>query len=207
MNTSSSQCGAALPRFYLIVDNAEWLETLLPTGLKLVQLRIKDKPVAHLKTQIRDAQALCKAADCQLIVNDYWDIAADAGCDYVHLGQGDINTADIQQLKAAGIRIGISTHDRAELDRALALEPDYIALGPIYETILKKMKWNPQGLDKLSRWKSRIAPIPLVAIGGLTPERGVMALDSGADSVCVVTDVLLHKDPVQRVKEWLTVTG
>ena len=125
----------------------------------------------------------------------------------MHLGQGDINTADIQQLKAAGIRIGISTHDRAELDRALALEPDYIALGPIYETILKKMKWNPQGLDKLSRWKSRIAPIPLVAIGGLTPERGVMALDSGADSVCVVTDVLLHKDPVQRVKEWLTVTG
>ncbi len=207
MNNHSSHSSTVLPRFYLIVDNAQWLEELLPTGLKLVQLRIKDKPESYVKSQIRLAQSLCEEAGCQLIVNDYWHLAAEAGCNYVHLGQGDLDTADTLQLKAAGIKIGISTHDRAELDRAMALEPDYIALGPVYETILKKMEWRPQGLSKLTRWKSRISTKPLVAIGGLTPQRGVLALQAGADSVCVVTDVLLHENPADRVREWLSVTG
>ena len=101
----------------------------------------------------------------------------------------------------------MSTHDKAELARALALKPDYIALGPIYATLLKKMPWRPQGLEKLARWKSAIGSTPLVAIGGFTPDRAMAAYEHGADSVCVVTDVAQHNDPVERVKQWLSLTS
>jgi len=131
--------------------------------------------------------------------------ALQVGIAAVHLGQSDLDGADIAALRAAGIRLGISTHDRAELDRALALAPDYVALGPIHATQLKVMPWRPQGVSKLARWKLRIGSIPLVAIGGFTPERARDAFAQGADSVCVVTDVLRHPDPVARVREWLTV--
>lgn len=196
----------SLAPFYLIVDDVQWLRRLLPLGVRLVQLRIKDRPVQALSQSIREARDLCHEYGCQLIVNDYWQLALELDCDYVHLGQEDLDSADVKAIKAAGIRLGISTHDSSELQRALTHNPDYIALGPVYETILKKMKWAPQGLDKLSVWKERIGDIPLVAIGGLTPERGKLALAAGADSVCVVTDVLRNADPEARVAQWLTAT-
>ena len=105
----------------------------------------------------------------QLVVNDYWQLALEEGCDFVHLGQGDLAGADLAALRRAGVRLGVSTHDHAELERALALHPDYVALGPIYPTLLKVMPWAPQGLARLSEWKRRIGALPLVAIGGLTP--------------------------------------
>jgi thiamine-phosphate pyrophosphorylase len=68
------------------------------------------------------------------------------------------------------------------------------------------MRWAPQGLERIGIWKQRIGQVPLVAIGGLTPERGTAALVAGADSVAVVTDVLLNADPEARCREWLDVT-
>src|SRR5690606_40209763 len=103
--------------------------------------------------------------------------------------------------------VGVSTHDGAELDRALAVGPDYVALGPVWPTILKKMPWAPQGLDRVTDWKRRVGALPLVAIGGLTPERGRAALDAGADVVAAVTDITLHPDPEARMREWLEVTA
>jgi thiamine-phosphate pyrophosphorylase len=121
----------------------------------------------------------------------------------VHLGQGDLDGADLAAIRAAGLRLGVSTHDEAELARALAAGPDYVALGPIWPTLLKRMPWAPQGLAKLALWKRRLgAAIPLVAIGGLTPERARAALAAGADSAAVVTDVLRHPDPEGRAREW-----
>ena len=192
----------ALDRFYLIVDDAGWLERLLPHGVRLAQLRVKDFPELELRAQIRRARDLCAAAGAQLIVNDHWRLALDEGCDYVHLGQGDLDDADLPAIRRGGLRLGVSTHDHAELDRALAAEPDYVALGPIWPTLLKEMPWAPQGLDRLGDWKRRIGPIPLVAIGGLTPERARAALAAGADSAAVVTDVLRHPDPEARAREW-----
>ncbi len=191
-----------LDRFYLIVDDAAWLERLLPHGVRLAQLRVKDRPSAELRPQVRAARDLCAAASAQLIVNDHWRLAIEEGCDYVHLGQGDLDEADLPAIRTAGVRLGISTHDDAELDRALACFPDYVALGPIYPTLLKKMPWAPQGLAKLGLWKARIGAIPLVAIGGLTPQRARAALAAGADSAAVVTDVLRHPSPEARVGEW-----
>ncbi len=192
-----------LSRVYPIVDSAAWVARLLPLGAQLIQLRIKQQPERHLRREIAAARALCAGAGAQLIVNDYWQLALELGCDWVHLGQGDLDSADIPELRRAQVRIGISTHDHAELERALAWAPDYVALGPIYPTLLKQMPWAPQGLARLSEWKRRIGGIALVAIGGLTVERlgGVFA--AGADSAAVVTDIVRHPQPEQRLHEWL----
>ena len=196
-----------LQRFYLIVDSTENLESFLSAGVRCVQLRMKDKSTEDYRAEIRTAKTLCAKHKCQLIVNDYWQLAIEEGCDAIHLGQEDLSGADVAQIKNANIKLGISTHDKAELAIALSHQPDYIALGPIYATLLKKMKWRPQGLDKLQRWKNAVGDIPLVAIGGFTPERASGAFEHGADSVCVVTDILMHPSPVERVSEWLSVVA
>lgn len=195
-----------LDRFYPIWDSTDWMRRLLPLGVKLVQLRIKDMQDEALRTEIREARALSEAHDCQLIVNDYWRIAIDEGCDYVHLGQEDLDDADVPAIRRAGIRLGISTHDHAELDRALSFEPDYVALGPIYPTILKKMKWHEQGLDRLREWRGLVGDLPLIAIGGFTIERAAGAFEAGADVVSVVTDITLNSDPDARCGEWVQAT-
>lgn len=198
--------GVQLDPFYLIVGNADWAERLVPLGVKLVQLRIKDRTDADIASQIKAATKVCAAHDCQLIINDYWWLALELGCNFVHLGQEDLDGADLAAIRAAGIRLGVSTHDPAELVRALALKPDYVALGPVFETVLKKMKWAPQGLERVAQWKKQAMDVPLVAIGGLTPDRAQDVLGQGADSAAVVTDILRHPDPEGRTREWLAAT-
>ncbi|WP_432345257.1 thiamine phosphate synthase [Shinella yambaruensis] len=196
-----------LDPFYLIVDSADWIDRLVPVGVKLVQLRMKNTPDYRLRDEIRRAKATCAEHGCQLIVNDYWQIAIEEGCDYVHLGQEDLATADVGAIRAAGMKLGLSTHDDAELDIALAARPDYVALGPVWPTILKKMKWAPQGVERLRDWKTRIAPLPLVAIGGLNPDRLSAVFENGADSAAVVTDITLNADPEARTREWIARTA
>ena len=195
-----------LDPFYPIFDSAEWCERLVPQGIRLVQLRIKDRTEAELRAEIRAAKTVCAAHDCQLIVNDYWRLAIEEGCDFVHLGQEDLDGADLDAVRAAGLRLGVSTHDDAELDRALATKPDYVALGPVYPTILKQMRFGPQGLERVGEWKRRVGAMPLVAIGGLTVERAPGVLEAGADILSAVTDITLNPDPEARVREWLAVT-
>jgi thiamine-phosphate pyrophosphorylase len=192
-----------LARVYPIVDSAKWVGRLLPLGVRLVQLRMKSGSAGELCSEIRGANALCSRAGAQLVVNDHWSLAMAEGCNFVHLGQGDLDMADVPALRKAGIRIGISTHDDAELARALALQPDYVALGPIYPTLLKVMPWSPQGLERIAEWKRRVGKTPLVAIGGLTVERLPGVFDAGADIAAVVTDIVKSLDPEARTREWL----
>lgn len=198
---------APLPRFYPIFDRASWLERLLPLGIKLVQLRVKDLPEAETRAEIRRARDLCAAHGAILVVNDYWRLAIDEGCAWVHLGQEDLDDADIPAIRAAGLKLGLSTHDEAELDRALALAPDYLALGPVYPTILKIMRWHEQGLARVTEWKAKIGALPLVAIGGMSVERAAGAFAAGADVVSAVTDITLNPDPESRVRQWLEATS
>jgi len=193
-------------RFYPIFDSADWIERLVPLGIKLVQLRIKDVPPNVVSAHIQRAKSVCARHDCTLIVNDYWQAAIDAGCDYIHLGQEDLDGADITAIRAAGLRLGISTHDKAELARAMALAPDYIALGPVYPTILKKMKWHEQGLAKLTTWRELIGETPLIAIGGMSIDRAAGAFEAGADVIAAVTDITLNESPEARVQAWLAAT-
>lgn len=195
-----------LDPFYLIVGDVARLEALVPLGVKLVQLRLKDMEEAELRRQIARGQAVCAAHGAQLVVNDYWQIALDLGCDFIHLGQEDMERADFDALRQAGVRYGLSTHDEAELDRALAHRPAYVALGPVYPTLLKKMKWAPQGLERVTRWKALVGDVPLVGIGGLTPDRLPGLFAAGADSAAVVTDIQQAEDPVARCRAWLAAT-
>jgi thiamine-phosphate pyrophosphorylase len=194
---------AKLAPFYQIVPDIGWLERIVPLGVKLVQLRIKDATREAVVSQTRRALELSRAHSCQLILNDYWDVAIETGADFIHLGQEDLQTADLGALRKAGIRFGVSTHDDAELATALAVNPDYVALGPIYETKLKVMPWAPQGLERIKLWRRKIGMLPLVAIGGLTPERATGVADAGADSLAVITDFLTASDPDARIREWL----
>ena len=193
-----------LARVYPIVDSAAWVKRLAPLGVRLVQLRIKEQPQERVRGEIREARACCAAAAMQLIVNDHWQLALEAGCDFVHLGQGDLDGADVTALRRAGVRLGVSTHDEGELSRALALQPDYVALGPIYPTLLKVMPWPAQGLERITQWKRRIGAIPLVAVGGLTLERLPGVFAAGADVAAVVTDIVRHLNPEARAREWLS---
>ncbi|MDA4844241.1 thiamine phosphate synthase [Hoeflea poritis] len=192
-----------LDPFYLIVDSAAWIRRLVPLGVRLVQLRMKDMDEMSMRREIAEAKTVCERHGCQLILNDYWQLAIELDCDFVHLGQEDLAAADLRNIRAAGIRLGISTHDEAELETALSAVPDYIALGPIYETRLKKMRWAPQGLERISDWKKQAAPLPLVAIGGLDPQRLPGVFAAGADSAAVVTDITLNDDPEGRTREWI----
>ncbi|MBQ0709282.1 MULTISPECIES: thiamine phosphate synthase [unclassified Ochrobactrum] len=196
----------ALDPFYPIFDSAKWLERMVPLGVRLVQLRIKDKDDAELRGEIRAAREICLAHDCQLIVNDYWKLAIEEGCDFIHLGQEDLDDADLDAIRNSGMKLGVSSHDEAELDRALALKPAYIALGPVYPTILKKMKWHEQGLGRVRQWKTALGDTPLVGIGGMNVERAPGVFDAGADIVSVVTDITLNPDPEARLRQWIEIT-
>ena len=194
---------ALLDVFYPIVPDATWARRIVPLGVRTLQLRYKGDDISEIRRQIAETLELCIAHDCRLIVNDHWRAAIDVGADFVHLGQEDLADADVATIKAAGVRLGISTHDPDELAIALAADPDYIALGPIWETKLKAMKWAPQGLARITDWKRRIGALPLCAIGGITPERAPDVLAAGADSVAVITDFFTHADPEMRVRQWL----
>jgi thiamine-phosphate pyrophosphorylase len=195
-----------LDPFYPIVDSAAWVARLAEVGARLIQLRVKDGDEAAVARETRDALAVCARCGALLVVNDYWRVAIDEGAPWVHLGQTDLDYANVGAVRKAGVKLGVSTHDEAELERALKLEPDYVALGPIYFTRLKAMAFAPQGLERIGEWRRRIAPIPLVAIGGLNVERAKLCLAAGADIVSVVTDITLNADPEARAREWVAAT-
>ncbi len=192
--------------FYPIFDNSTWMKRLVPLGIRQVQLRIKSDDPDLIRDEALKSMEICQKYDCQLFLNDYWKLAIELGCDAVHLGQEDLELADLSQISVANISLGVSTHSKQELTQALSAQPCYVALGPIYPTILKKMPWSPQGLERITEWKLNVGSIPLVAIGGLNPERGIAALEHGADCVSVVTDITLNSQPEHQVNYWLEIT-
>ena len=195
-----------LDPFYPIVDSSAWVARLVACGARLIQLRIKDRSEPEIEREARASLAICEAQGATLVVNDHWRVALSIGAPFVHLGQEDLDEADLGAIRWADVKLGISTHDEAELDRALQCAPDYVALGPIFPTILKAMRFGPRGLERIATWKRRIGEIPLVAIGGLNVERGRQCLAAGADIVSVVTDITLNADPDARAREWVAET-
>ena len=193
-------------RFYPVVDSLAWLERLTKLGVGTVQLRAKDLNDGEALQIVTDALEITKGTATKLIVNDYWRAAIVAGAEHLHLGQEDLADADVTAIKQAGLTLGLSTHDDAELENALAAEPDYVALGPIFPTTLKAMRFAPQGIPKISVWKQRVGNIPLVAIGGIKLEQAAEIFAAGADSIAVVSDVTQNADPDARVRAWLDAT-
>ena len=190
-------------RFYPIVDSLTWVRRLAVLGAGTIQLRVKGLDEAQALALVREALAATRGSAARLVVNDYWRAAIDANAKHVHLGQEDLADADVAAIRRAGLTLGLSTHDEAELDNALTHAPDYIALGPIFPTNVKATRVPPQGLEPIARWKRRVGNIPLVAIGGVTLERAPAVFAAGADSIAVVTDVTRNADPDARVRAWL----
>lgn len=190
-------------RFYPVVDSIAWVKRLAALGVGTVQLRAKDLDDGAALQLVTDALAAVKDTPTKLIINDYWRAAIVAGAQHLHLGQEDLAEADLHEIKSAGLTLGLSTHDDAELETALAAEPDYIALGPIFPTTLKSMRFAPQGTPKITEWKKRVGNIPLVAIGGIKLEQAEEIFAAGADSIAVVSDVTQNPDPDARVRAWL----
>ena len=194
--------GAEPLGFYPIVDRVSWMARLLPLGVRTIQLRIKDLTGDALDREIAAAAALAKRHGARLFINDFWRLALRHGAYGVHLGQEDLETADIAALAKAGIRLGLSTHCYYEVARALAIRPSYLAIGPIYETTIKAMKFGPQGSAMLRRWRKSL-DYPLVAIGGINLERAKQVLAAGADSIAVITAISQASDPEEQTRVWL----
>lgn len=190
-------------RFYPVIDSLDWLKRLTALGVGTVQLRVKELDDGGALQLVTDALAITKGSTTKLVVNDYWRAAIVAGAEHLHLGQEDLAAADLAEIRNAGLSLGISTHDDAELETALAAKPHYIALGPIFETTLKAMRFAPQGIPKISEWKQRVGGIPLVAIGGIKLEHAEEIYAAGADSIAVVSDITQNEDPDARVNRWL----
>ena len=190
-------------RFYPVIDSLDWVRRLAGLGVGTLQLRAKDLNDGEALQLVSDALEIVKGTQTRLVVNDYWRAAIVAGAKHVHLGQEDLAEADVHEIRKAGLTLGLSTHDDTELDTALASEPDYIALGPIFPTTLKSMRFAPQGIPKIAEWKKRVGNIPLVAIGGIKLEQAAEIFAAGADSIAVVSDVTQNPDPDARVKAWL----
>ena len=190
-------------RFYPVVDSLDWVRRLTALGVGTVQLRAKDLNDSEALQLVSDALEITLNTPTRLVVNDYWRAAILAGAQYLHLGQEDLAEADLDEIRKAGLSLGLSTHDDAELETALRAKPDYVALGPIFFTTLKAMRFAPQGIAKITEWKQRIGDIPLVAIGGIKLEHAADVFAAGADSIAVVSDVTQNPDPDARVRAWL----
>ena len=193
-------------RFYAIIDSLSWLKRLTALGVGTVQLRAKNLSDADALALVREALAVTRGTKTRLVVNDYWRAAIDAKAEHLHLGQEDLADADVAAIRRAGLTLGLSTHDDTELDMALEQRPDYVALGPIFPTTLKAMRFGPQGIPRVSEWKRRVGKTPLVAIGGIKLEQAAEIFAAGADSIAVVSDVTQNPDPDARVRAWLKAT-
>lgn len=184
---------------YPIVDSAELVERVLAAGVRTVQLRIKEGTRQDLSREIARGVQAARAAQAQLFVNDHWELAIEHGAYGLHLGQEDLLSADMDALRAAGLRLGLSTHSYWEVCRAQAWTPSYVACGPIHATTTKQMPWWPQGPDNLAYW-CRVLRAPVIAIAGMNVERSAEAMRCGAAGVAVLREITRSGDIVRAIQ-------
>lgn len=199
-------CHAQPLGLYPIVNRAHWLEKLLPLGVTTIQLRIKDLSGEKLADEIKQSIAIAKRYQARLFINDYWQEAIRLGAYGVHLGQEDLEQANLNEIRQANLRLGISTHSYFEMARALACQPSYLACGPIFPTNSKIMPFAPQGLQNLARWR-RIISTPLVAIGGITIERLPEVWATGVSGAAVIASIVAAENPIAATQKLLAITA
>lgn len=192
---------------YPVVDSVEWIARLLNAGVKTLQLRIKDKTDAEVEGDVLTAIELGRRFDARLFINDYWQLAIKHQAYGVHLGQEDLETTDLNAIRHAGLRLGVSTHDDMEIDIALAARPSYIALGHVFPTQTKQMPSSPQGLEQLARHIERLADYPTVAIGGISLDRAPAVLKTGVGSIAVVSAITQAADWQAATAQLLKLAG
>lgn len=194
MNTTAFPAVPQRLGLYPVVDSVEWIARLLEAGVRTIQLRIKDKSDEAVEADIAAAIALGKRYEARLFINDYWQLAIKHHAYGVHLGQEDMDVANLDAIRDAGLRLGLSTHDNMEMDRALSARPSYIALGHVFPTQTKQMPSAPQGLAQLAAHIKTLGDYPTVAIGGISLERVPAVLKTGVGSIAVVSAITQATD-------------
>lgn len=192
-NNSFPSCPQNLG-LYVVAPTADWIEKLLIAGVKTVQLRFKSEDKDAIRQEVKKAIQIAKQFSCQLFINDFWELAIEFGAYGVHLGQEDIDTADFDLIKSNQLRLGISTHGVAEMQRADEISPSYIALGAIFPTTLKVMPTAPQGLARLAFYTKLLKSYPLVGIGGVDETNLEAVLSCQVGSVAMVRSVINAPD-------------
>ena len=200
--TEFLDCGPEPLGFYPVVDSVEWLKRLLPLGVTTAQLRIKDLPEPELVSELEAGIQLARQYKCRLFINDYWQYAIKFRAYGVHLGQEDLDNADLAKISAASLRLGLSTHCLEEVKRAQSISPSYVAIGPIFFTTLKSMNFAPQGIEAFKKWRAQL-DMPLVAIGGIGLQHADELIAAGADGIAMVSEITKNENPEARAKEWL----
>lgn len=187
---------------YPCVDSADWIERLIPQGITTIQLRNKTLSGDALEQEVARSIAIAKQTDCRLFINDHWELAIKHGAYGVHLGQEDLDTADVSAIRNAGLRLGLSSHCHYEVARAHRYKPSYMACGPVYHTNTKQMPWIPHNLEGLSYWKDTL-DYPLVGIGGITQERVAGVAQTGVSGVSLITAITLADDPDEATRQMI----
>ncbi len=182
------ECNQPILGLYPIVDRAEWIQRLAPSGISTIQLRVKDLEGDALEQEVKAAIKLSNKHHCRLFINDYWQLAIKHQAYGVHLGQEDLSTAGVTAIHKAGLRLGISSHCHYEVARAHSYRPSYIACGPVFPTKTKVMPWIPHGIDGLAYWR-KVLNYPVVAIGGIDEQRLPRVLATGVDSVAMISAI------------------
>ncbi len=196
---------------YPVVDSADWVERLLALGVKTIQLRIKtavadDESNEHLVAEIKRACFLGRNYRARVFIDDHYKLAAKYGAYGVHLGQEDLQTADLEFIRQQGLRLGVSTHGIYELCKVLTLQPSYIALGHVYPTKTKAMASKPQGVVKMGLQAHMLkGVVPTVAIGGIKLDHAQELLDHGVDSLAVVTAITQAENPCTETQKWIAI--
>lgn len=185
---------------YPVVDSVEWIARLLDAGVRTIQLRIKDKRDEEVENDIINAIALGRQYRARLFINDYWRLAIKHQAYGIHLGQQDLETTDLDAIRRAGLRLGVSTHDDMEIDIALAAKPSYIAMGQVFPTQSKQMPSPPQGLTQLAEHVARLQDCPTVAIGGISIARAPEVMATGVGSIAVIS-------AITQAPDWRTATA
>ena len=181
---------------YPVIDSLTWLERLLPLNLNIIQLRIKNNDLDVVEPLIAKAVAMARDYNCRLFINDHWQLAIKYGAYGVHIGQEDLNCADLSAIAKAGLRLGISTHGCYEFLLAKQLQPSYLAIGAIFPTKTKNMTGQIQGLTNLTQILALADTIPVVAIGGISQQRLEQVWSTGVNAVAVVTAITEAKHPI-----------
>lgn len=189
---------------YPVVDSLDWVKFLLKQNVKTIQLRIKNPEERQLKQHLLEAITLCKQNNCTLFINDHWQLALELGAEAIHLGQSDLDTADIEAIQKANVYLGISTHTPSEVARALSLKPSYIAIGPVFATTTKQMPFIPQGINNLKYWVNLLKNnYPTVAIGGIFyDDNGQAVYETGVNGIAIVRDLTQSTQPKITIQNW-----
>jgi len=184
------------------LDPLAVLDGFLAGGARFIQLRDKTTRTGPLVALADAAVSRARTAGARLIVNDRADVARLAGADGVHVGQDDLPVDDVRGIVGPDAIVGLSTHDEAQIDRAISTSADYLAVGPIYGTSTKDTGYSARGLELVRYAVARAHDRPVVAIGGITLDRVPEVMAAGAASVAVISD-LLTGDPARRVRSFL----